>query len=220
VRDTDTVGTTSNHPFWSVDRQEYVQAGQLAIGERLQTFSGDTKRVVSKLARPGPQPVYNLEVFVEHVYYVGKDGLLVHNSREYSLGNVSTGEGRVHITYRGTKYGGEAYTGYASLPAAEVAGLSKPAAQRKILEARYKSGFSAEGLDAEPTVVYFGRGKLGKQTGRGLEQHYYFEDLNNGLTVANAQKPVGPNNAKRALYERALRDYQMKYGKSYYWWDE
>jgi Pretoxin HINT domain len=79
-----TIGTTSNHPFWSQDRQQYIQAGQLAIGERLQTHSGDTKRVVSKLARPGPEPVYNLEVFAEHVYYVGEDGLLVHNSGPYA----------------------------------------------------------------------------------------------------------------------------------------
>jgi hypothetical protein len=76
----DSIGTTSNHPFWSVDRQDYVQAGSLELGERLLTYSGDTKRVVSKLARPGPDPVYNLEVSAEHVYYVGKDGVLVHNS--------------------------------------------------------------------------------------------------------------------------------------------
>lgn len=76
----ETIGTTSNHPFWSVDRQEYVQAGQLDVGERVLTFSGDTKRVVTKLPRPGPQPVYNLEVHAEHVYFVGEDGLLVHNS--------------------------------------------------------------------------------------------------------------------------------------------
>ncbi len=76
----ETIGTTSNHPFWSVDRQEYVQAGQLEPGERVLTFSGDTKRIAGKLPRPGPQPVYNLEVHAEHVYFVGEDGLLVHNS--------------------------------------------------------------------------------------------------------------------------------------------
>jgi len=63
-----------------------VQAGQLDVGERVLTFSGDTKRVVTKLPRPGPQPVYNLEVHAEHVYFVGEDGLLVHNSEGYSLG--------------------------------------------------------------------------------------------------------------------------------------
>lgn len=82
----ETIGTTSNHPLWSVDRQEYVQAGQLDVGERVLTFSGDTKRVVTKLPRPGPQPVYNLEVHAEHVYFVGGDGILVHNAgRIYTL---------------------------------------------------------------------------------------------------------------------------------------
>ena len=76
----ETIGTTSNHPFWSVDRQEFVQAGSLEIGERLQTLSGDVKVVQQKLPRPGPQPVFNLEVHNEHVYFVGQDGVLVHNA--------------------------------------------------------------------------------------------------------------------------------------------
>ena len=59
-------------PFGSVDRREYVQAGRLELAERLLTYSGDTNRVVSKH--------YNLEVFAEQVYYVGKDGILVHNA--------------------------------------------------------------------------------------------------------------------------------------------
>jgi hypothetical protein len=41
--------------------------------------------VVSKLARPGPETVYNLEVFGEHVYFIGHDVVLVHNSDSYSL---------------------------------------------------------------------------------------------------------------------------------------
>ncbi|MEZ6132844.1 MAG: polymorphic toxin-type HINT domain-containing protein [Planctomycetaceae bacterium] len=81
------IGTTSNHPFWSVDRQEYVQAGSLEIGERLKTLHGETKVVVSNLARPGPQTgVYNLEVHAEHVYFVGEGGVLVHNSQNYTNG--------------------------------------------------------------------------------------------------------------------------------------
>ncbi len=80
VGEADTIGTTSNHPFWSEDRQEFVQASSLEIGERLQTLSGDVKVVQQKLPRPGPQPVFNLEVHAEHVYCVGQDGVLVHNS--------------------------------------------------------------------------------------------------------------------------------------------
>ncbi|MEQ9406872.1 MAG: hypothetical protein RIK87_04065, partial [Fuerstiella sp.] len=39
------------------------------------------KTVVSNLARPGPgTDVYNLEVHAEHVYFVGENGVLVHNA--------------------------------------------------------------------------------------------------------------------------------------------
>ncbi len=34
----ETIGTTGNHPFWSEDRQDYVQAGQLQPGERLRQW--------------------------------------------------------------------------------------------------------------------------------------------------------------------------------------
>ncbi|MBR4975579.1 MAG: hypothetical protein IKY61_00895, partial [Thermoguttaceae bacterium] len=74
------IGCTTTHPFWSVDRQDFVEAGRLQQGERVQLYSGETKRVVQKLPRPGPVNVYNLEVYAEHVYSVTPDGVLAHNS--------------------------------------------------------------------------------------------------------------------------------------------
>ena len=74
------IGCTATHPFWSDDRQEFVPAGELIEGERVLLFNGETKRVVQKLPRPGPETVYNLEVFGEHVFLVTPDGLLVHNN--------------------------------------------------------------------------------------------------------------------------------------------
>ncbi len=50
------------------------------MGERLKNLSGDTVWVQQKLPRPGPTPVYNLEVQDEHVYYVGASGLLAHDT--------------------------------------------------------------------------------------------------------------------------------------------
>ena len=76
------IGCTSNHPFWSVDRQDFVEAGQLMEGEQVRLYNGETKRVIQKLPRPGPEIVYNLEVYAEHVYHVTQDGVLVHNSCE------------------------------------------------------------------------------------------------------------------------------------------
>ncbi|MDP1560253.1 MAG: polymorphic toxin-type HINT domain-containing protein, partial [Pirellulaceae bacterium] len=73
------IGVTGNHPLWSADRHDYVAAMDLRIGERLKNLSGDVVWVQQKLARPGPAPVYNLEVQDEHVYYVGVNGVLAHN---------------------------------------------------------------------------------------------------------------------------------------------
>ena len=78
----DPIGCTPNHPFWSVDRKAYIDAGELFDGERILLYSGETKRIVQKLARPGPEIVYNIEVFGEHVYHVTAVGVLVHNQYE------------------------------------------------------------------------------------------------------------------------------------------
>lgn len=74
------IGCTDNHPFWSEDRQEFIPAGELNQGERVLLYSGETARIAQKLPRPGPETVYNLEIWGEHVYHVGNDGVLVHNS--------------------------------------------------------------------------------------------------------------------------------------------
>jgi hypothetical protein len=76
------IGVTGNHPIWSEDRHDYVAAMDLRVGERLKNLSGDTVWVQQKLPRPGPTPVYNLEVQDEHVYYVGANGVLAHNAGE------------------------------------------------------------------------------------------------------------------------------------------
>ncbi|NQV24264.1 MAG: hypothetical protein HQ518_07830 [Rhodopirellula sp.] len=75
------IGCTSNHPFWSHDRQEFVEAGTLEIGERVLSDDG-TPRAITRITphRGPPVVVYNFEVDIEHVYVVGESGLLVHNS--------------------------------------------------------------------------------------------------------------------------------------------
>ena len=73
------VGVTDNHPYWSVDREAFVEAGNLRQGERLNTFAG-IRTIASVTARPKDEAVYNLEINREHVYRVGEAGTLVHNS--------------------------------------------------------------------------------------------------------------------------------------------
>jgi len=73
------LGVTANHPFWSEDRQAFVPAGELREGELLLLAEGNPTRLLTRTQRPGIHRVYNLEVDGEHVYYVGAEGVLVHN---------------------------------------------------------------------------------------------------------------------------------------------
>lgn len=78
------IRSTSNHPFWSEDRQEFVQAGELAPGEHVRLLDGSTSSLTRAVPLEEEFPVFNLEVDGEHVYYVGLDGVLVHNAGRYT----------------------------------------------------------------------------------------------------------------------------------------
>ena len=83
------IGTTTNHPFWSEDRQTFVHAGWLNVGERVRTGSGEQSRVTALNRKPGTATVYTLEVDVEHVYLVSDLAVLVHNTTpQVPKGNV------------------------------------------------------------------------------------------------------------------------------------
>ncbi len=71
-------GVTDNHPYWSVDRQEFVPVGQLRVGELVDTVFG-LKHVVSVTPIDHNGFLYNLET-TEHVYRVGSLATLVHNA--------------------------------------------------------------------------------------------------------------------------------------------
>ena len=72
------IRVTERHPFWSVDRRDWVAAGDLRNGERLQAAGGTA--VVLGFEFAGCEPVYNIEVDADHCYRVGQLGLLVHNA--------------------------------------------------------------------------------------------------------------------------------------------
>ncbi len=79
----DEIGCSANHPFWSENRQDFVEAGQLRQGERVRTRLEQVAAVVAIKPRPPTAWVYNLEVQGEHVYEVGSNGVLVHNDCIY-----------------------------------------------------------------------------------------------------------------------------------------
>ncbi len=72
------IGVTENHPIWSVDREDWVPARDLQIGERVLTRDGPTN--VTGFEYAGEEPVFNLEVDGDHCYRVGEAAVLVHNA--------------------------------------------------------------------------------------------------------------------------------------------
>ena len=73
------IGSTPNPPFWSEDKQDFVRADELKVGEKLRQADGSLASVVRLIPRAGTHDVFNLEVQVDHTYHVSASGVLVHN---------------------------------------------------------------------------------------------------------------------------------------------
>ncbi len=86
---------TPQHPFWSVRRADFAPADHLEVGESVLTISGNSARITAIGQRAGPETVYGLEIYGEHVYHVGDAGLLVHNASSLSRGQLNNVEGEV-----------------------------------------------------------------------------------------------------------------------------
>lgn len=78
VGTTQTVEPTATHRFWSVDRNEWVAAVQLSVGERLMTKGGEA-RIFSIERLVGDHQVFNFEVAGSHTYVVSELELKTHN---------------------------------------------------------------------------------------------------------------------------------------------
>ncbi len=78
--------TTKSHPFWSVDREDWIAAQDLQPGELLLNDRNQAVLLESITERDEPAEVYNLEIDGDHCYRVGEQGLLVHNASAATYG--------------------------------------------------------------------------------------------------------------------------------------
>lgn len=81
-----TVTATFEHPFYSVDRGEYIQAAQLFMGESVHVFQNgqlNTVQLIDRKLNDKPQKVYNFEAEKFHNYF--SNGIHVHNKIEMLL---------------------------------------------------------------------------------------------------------------------------------------
>ncbi len=105
--ETEMLRGTPIHPFWSVDRQDWVAMEDLVPGERLRGGDGPCTVVANRPA-VHPTSVYNLEIHGHHVYQVGEFGLLVHNACSSTSGNnAAAAIGRqMHVQYKAGLHNG------------------------------------------------------------------------------------------------------------------
>lgn len=68
---------TSEHPIWLVNRQEFVHARDIQVGDILLRDNGRERDVQFIFSVPVEADVYNLTVESDHTYFAG--GVLVHN---------------------------------------------------------------------------------------------------------------------------------------------
>ncbi|MFJ9777654.1 polymorphic toxin-type HINT domain-containing protein [Kitasatospora sp. NPDC101157] len=72
---------TDRHPFWAENKHDWIEAADLAVGDRLRTPTGSTATVSEVRHKTELQAAYNLTVQELHTYYVLADEIpvLVHN---------------------------------------------------------------------------------------------------------------------------------------------
>lgn len=79
---------TTEHPFW-VEGQGWVAACRLQAGDLLKRLNGgDGLQVASAALTGADADVYNFEVSGVHNYFVGKQGVLVHNESGFTAADA------------------------------------------------------------------------------------------------------------------------------------
>jgi len=79
------IRATRSHPFWVESEKRWYRAADLKVGMKLLSQSGQTVAVSSlKIDDPDQaETTYNFEVAYQHDYFVGFDGVLVHNGPSF-----------------------------------------------------------------------------------------------------------------------------------------
>ena len=165
------IGTTASHPFWSEDRQRFVAAGDLRVGENLLLADDTTRRVESITLRPNRETVYNIEVDGEHVFYVGEDGVLVHNSCGSHLYVIRNGAG--NVVYVGTGTAGRVRSATTRIANALFGGNRKKIGNKfTVTSKQFKNEFQARAMEQRLIDHYRAKGRGFLERGKEWSQDH------------------------------------------------
>jgi hypothetical protein len=85
------LSATAGHPFWDASRGDFVDAGDLVVGEQVLAADGSLLRITVARHYVADVVAYNFEVQDLHTYYAGATPVLVHNCGELPTPIVSVG---------------------------------------------------------------------------------------------------------------------------------
>lgn len=73
------IRTTRTHPFYVSNREMWLNAGDIKVGDQVRSISGNDLPVLAARVLADREPVYNLALDGPHTYFVGSQGIWVHN---------------------------------------------------------------------------------------------------------------------------------------------
>lgn len=96
-----TINTTPNHQFYIENKKAFIPIDNVTATDklvseagqpiRLLCFSGKQRHCGKSYNNKKPVPVYNLEIYQQHIYFVGHASILVHNNcRIEHLNNIDS----------------------------------------------------------------------------------------------------------------------------------
>jgi hypothetical protein len=186
------IKATRGHLFWIESENNWIPAADLKPGMTVRRSDGNIAAInsVKVIQLPKSDETFNLIVDTDHDYFVGRNETLVHNG----------GDDSTRITYtapeldQGGSPTGKTYSGMAT-------GTGTP---QQVLNQRFSGSNHHPGQnlgDPEIDDVHDSRAQQ-----RGREQMLHEEA---GSNSSNKRNPVGPENPKKGLYNKAV---QQKYG--------
>ncbi|NJO01697.1 MAG: hypothetical protein HC880_08405 [Bacteroidia bacterium] len=180
------LGVTGSHPIWSIDRNDWVGASELRIGEKVKTQEGLTV-LKSRTKSDKRQKVYNLEIYKDHNFLVSTDKILVHNSCVTDvLGGLTTGKiNTKHI--QDHFYVGNLYTGAKSRSQTFMQGLTQADVIREATDIlqNHPSKILSQGTSSNghlEVVLDFGR-TINDNSSKPISQvRIWFDKASNTIT--------------------------------------
>ncbi len=198
------IHTTPNHLFY-VEGAGFKRADELKVGDRVRLLNGEIKKVdrLEAESLKHPVKVFNFRVADWHDYYVGTQGVLVHNANNGKTCGVTGNETsygksseKTYQTYTKTNPStGEVYSGRTS-------GYGSPVENVRNRDAKHhmnSKGFGPAVLD-ETSSDY--------NAIRGREQMLidkYGHAKSVGGTSGNAINGIGKDNKKKSIYLEAAK---------------